>query len=139
MTQLSHFWVCPEELKTGPKTDTGTPMFIVMLFTVAKMWSQPKCLSTEEWMNKMWPAAAAKSPQSCPTLCDPIDGSLPSSPIPGILQAWTLEWVAISFSENVAYTHNTVEYYSALKRKITSYAAMWMNLENIMPSEINQS
>ena len=37
MTQLSHFWVCPEELKTGPKTDTGTPMFIVMLFTVAKM------------------------------------------------------------------------------------------------------
>ena len=43
-------------------------------------------------------AAAAKSLQSCPTLCDPIDGSPPSYPVPGILQARTLEWVAISFS-----------------------------------------
>ena len=43
-------------------------------------------------------AAAAKSLQSCPTLCDPLDGSPPGSPIPGILQARTLEWVAISFS-----------------------------------------
>ena len=43
-------------------------------------------------------AAAAKSLQSCPTLCDPIDGSPPGSPIPGILQARTLEWIAISFS-----------------------------------------
>ena len=43
-------------------------------------------------------AAAAKSRQSCPTLCDPIDGSPPGSLIPGILQARTLEWVAISFS-----------------------------------------
>ena len=43
-------------------------------------------------------AAAAKSLQSCPTLCDPIDGSPPGSPVPGILQARTLEWVAISFS-----------------------------------------
>ena len=43
-------------------------------------------------------AAAAKSLQLCPTLCDPIDGSLPGSPVPGILQARTLEWVAISFS-----------------------------------------
>ena len=42
--------------------------------------------------------AAAKSLQSCPTLCDPIDGSPPGSPISGILQARTLEWVAISFS-----------------------------------------
>ena len=40
----------------------------------------------------------AKSLQSCPTLCDPRDGNLPGSPIPGILQARTLEWVAISFS-----------------------------------------
>ena len=43
-------------------------------------------------------AAAAKSLQSCPTLCDPVDGSLPGSPVPGILQARILEWVAISFS-----------------------------------------
>ena len=58
--------------------------------------------------GKWWPvggslkynaaAAAAKSLQSCPTLCDPIDGSAPGSPVPGILQARTLEWVAISFS-----------------------------------------
>ena len=45
-------------------------------------------------------AAAAKSPQSCPTLCDPIDGSPPGSPVPGILWARTLEWVAMS-SESV--------------------------------------
>ena len=43
-------------------------------------------------------AAAVKSLQLCPTLCDPIDGSPPGSPVPGILQARTLEWVAISFS-----------------------------------------
>ena len=44
------------------------------------------------------PAAAAKPLQTCPTLCDPIDGSPPGSPVPGILQARTLEWVALSFS-----------------------------------------
>ena len=43
-------------------------------------------------------SAAAKSLQSCPTLCYPTDGSPPGSPVPGILQARTLEWVAISFS-----------------------------------------
>ena len=49
-------------------------------------------------MFTMHAAAAAKSHQSCLTLCDPIDGSPPGSPVPGILQARTLEWVAISFS-----------------------------------------
>ena len=48
--------------------------------------------------NCVFPAAAAKSLQSCPTLCNPIDGSPPGTPVPGILQARTLEWVAISFS-----------------------------------------
>ena len=43
-------------------------------------------------------AAAAKSLQTCPTLCDPTDGSPPGSLVPGIIQARTLEWVAISFS-----------------------------------------
>ena len=47
-------------------------------------------------------AAAAKSLQSCLTLCGPRDGSLPGSPVPGILQARTLEWIAISFSNFVA-------------------------------------
>ena len=46
----------------------------------------------------MYPICYAKSLQSCPTLCDPIDGSPPGSPVPGILQARTLEWVALSFS-----------------------------------------
>ena len=46
-------------------------------------------------LNNTAAATAAKSLQSCPTLCDPIDGSPPGSPVPGILQARTLEWVAI--------------------------------------------
>ena len=49
------------------------------------------------WLRVSPAAAAAKSLQSCPTLCDPIDGSPPGFPVPGILQARTLEWVAISF------------------------------------------
>ena len=47
--------------------------------------------------NMLSATATAKSLQLCPTLCDPIDGSPPGSPVPGILQARTLEWVAISF------------------------------------------
>ena len=58
--------------------------------------SPPPLLSTTLLCERS--AAAAKSIQSCPTLCDPIDGSPPDSPVPGILQARTLEWVAISFS-----------------------------------------
>ena len=64
------------------------------------------CVIRQHWrplfmQHSEWPcaaAAAAKSVQSCPTLCNPIDGSPPGSPVPGILQARTLEWVAISFS-----------------------------------------
>ena len=52
----------------------------------------------EEGMAKPHAAAAAKSLQSCPTPCNPTDSSPPGSPVPGILQARTLEWVAISFS-----------------------------------------
>ena len=55
-------------------------------------------LETAEDMLFFPAAAAAKSLQSCPTLRDPIDGSPPGSAVPGILQARTLEWVAISFS-----------------------------------------
>ena len=58
-------------------------------------------------------AIAAKSLQSCPTLCDPIDGSPPGSPVPGILQARTLEWVAISFS-------------NAWKWKVKSLSCVWL-------------
>ena len=62
-----------------------------------KMRVQP--LGQEDPLEKeMAAAAAAKSLQSCPTLCDPRDGSPPGSTVPGIPQARTLEWVAISFS-----------------------------------------
>ena len=62
--------------ETRTERDTCTPMFIAAAAA----------------------AAAAESLQSCPTLCDPIDGSPPGSSVPGILQARTLEWVATSFS-----------------------------------------
>ena len=59
----------------------------------------PSCMiKTGHLPTQSGTAAAAASLQSCPTLCDPIDGSAPGSPVPGILQARTLEWVAISFS-----------------------------------------
>ena len=63
-------------------------------------WGRKESGTTERLTLKTGPAAAAaaKSLQSCPTLCDPIDSSPPSSPVPGILQARTLEWVAVSFS-----------------------------------------
>ena len=60
--------------------------------------SHMTALDLSFFIYKGYAAAAAKSLQSCPTLCDPMDGSPPGSPIPGILQARTLEWVAISFS-----------------------------------------
>ena len=70
----------------------------------------PACLPTVADLTGCWApsrhgeaaAAVAKSLQSCPTLCDPIDSSPPGSPVPGILQARTLEWVAISFSNGEA-------------------------------------
>ena len=54
-------------------------------------------------------AAAAKSFQSCPTLHDPIDSSPPGSPVPGMLQARTLEWVAISFSRGTNHAIKGIE------------------------------
>ena len=65
--------------------------FLVSLIHFPVSYMGPNNIQTQ-------PTAAAKSLQSCPTLCDPIDGSPPGSAIPGILQARTLEWVAISFS-----------------------------------------
>ena len=63
---------------------------VLMLFELSSA-------SLENFVGEIW-SAAAKSLQQCLTLCDPIDGSPPGSPVPGILQARTLEWVAISFS-----------------------------------------
>ena len=67
-------------------------------YITAKMLAAQDSLKLESSLRKSAAAAAAKSLQLCPTLCDPIDGSPPGSPIPRILQARTLEWVAIAFS-----------------------------------------
>ena len=64
-------------------------IFVILIVVVMVLW----------WYTYVAAAAAAKSLQSCPTLCDPIDGSPPGSPVPGILQARTLEWVALAFSD----------------------------------------
>ena len=69
--------------------------------SIANSWKEITALSPKELEyshSLAYDAAAAKSLQSCPTLCDPIDGSPPGSSVHGILQARTLEWVAISFS-----------------------------------------
>ena len=66
---------------------------------VCEIWNKPcPFYESVSFLCPAAAAAAAKSLQSCLTLCNPIDGSLPGSPIPGILQARTLEWTAISFS-----------------------------------------
>ena len=65
------------------------------------------------WLgHRLAAAAAAESLQSCPTLCDPRDGSPPGSPIPGILQARTLEWVAISFSRGIGLVYCDIEWFA---------------------------
>ena len=69
----------------------------IKLPTSAGSWKK------QESSRKTSAAAAAKSLQSCLTLCNPIDGSPPGSAVPGILQARTLEWVAIAFSEKNIY------------------------------------
>ena len=66
------------------------------VFLYTAIWAQTETQWPRLFLNAA--AAAAKSLQSCPTLCDPIDGSPPGSAIPGILQARTLEWAVIAFS-----------------------------------------
>ena len=71
------------------------------LILYEEIWNTDKLINKNQIIGEIvhiYAAAAAKSLQSCLTLCDPRDGSPPGSPIPGILQARTLEWVAISFS-----------------------------------------
>ena len=66
--------------------------------TNLQIWPCNMSLGNDYQVPAAAAAAAAKSLQSCPALCKPIDGSPPGSPVPGTLQARTLEWVAISFS-----------------------------------------
>ena len=86
---LSRVW-----LLATPRTVAHQAQTLSMWFPRPKYWSGLPFLSPTYIPMLCY----AKSLQSCPTLCDPIDGSPPGSPVPGILQARTLEWVAISFS-----------------------------------------
>ena len=79
----------------GVNSHSLSPFFYVHLMKVQGTSRRSEFRNKSMWLLL---AAAAKSLQSCPTLCDSIDGSPPGSPVPGILQARTLEWVAISFS-----------------------------------------
>ena len=96
--ELTHWkrpW-CWERLKVGGEgNDRGWDGWMASSTQWTWVW-----VNSGSWWWTGRPAAAAadKSLQSCPTLCDPIDGSPPGSFVPGILQARTLEWVAISFS-----------------------------------------
>ena len=99
-------------------------MVITDIFITAQNWNCSVCLSVGKWLHKPWhvhtvawdtAAAAAKPLQSCPALCGPRDGSPPGSPVPGVLQARTLEWVAISFS-------NAWEW----KVKVKSLSRVWL-------------
>ena len=75
-------------------------VFRDQLFSIQSyFWDSPSFkLVSSLFIFTIYAVAAAKSLQSCPTLCNPIDSSPPGSPVPGILQARALEWVAISFS-----------------------------------------
>ena len=85
-----------EKLYTVSKTRLGADCSSDHELLIAKF--RPKLKKVGETTIPFTATAAAKSLQSCPNLCDPVDGSPPGSPVPGILQARTLEWVAISFS-----------------------------------------
>ena len=85
----------PEDLP-DPGIEAGSPALQAdSLSTIRKAYYKVRKKKVWYWHAA---ATAAKSFQSCPTLCDPLDSSPPGSAVPGILQARTLEWVAISFS-----------------------------------------
>ena len=88
----------------GKNTEVGCHTLLQGIFPT--QGSNPPLLHLLHWLVGSLPPAPpgkpihgiAKSLQSCPTLCDPVDGNPPGSPVPGILQARTVEWVAMSFS-----------------------------------------
>ena len=92
------------------------------LTKISNFYPQPQLLVTTILLSVS--TAAAKSLQSCPTLCDPIEGSPPGSPIPGILQARTLEWVAISFSDAWKWKIK-VKFLSRVRLLATSWTAAY--------------
>ena len=86
LSRVSRVWLC------------ATPQMAAHQALLSLGFSRQKHWRGLPFYSPVHACMHAKSLQLCPTLCDPIDGSLPGSPIPGILQARTLEWVAISFS-----------------------------------------
>ena len=113
---VNYFWT-PKDTWKVPNTTNHqgnanqnyiAPVRICIIKKTTKNKCWPKCREKGTLLHCCWDYkllhhygkqyATAKSLQSCPTLCDPMDGSPPGSPVPGILQARTLEWVAISFS-----------------------------------------
>jgi hypothetical protein len=90
MIQQSHSWEYPKECNTGYSKGTCTLMFIAVLFTIAKLWKQPRCPTTDEWIKKIW------------------------------------------------YLY-TMEFYSAMKNEMLSFTSKWMELENIILSEVCQA
>jgi hypothetical protein len=90
-TAIPFLGIYPKECNTSYSRGTCTPMFIAALFTIAKLWKQPRCPTTDEWIKKMW------------------------------------------------YLY-TMEFYSAMrKNEILSFAGKWMELENIILSEVSQA
>ena len=83
-------------------TDSFSRVIKTDIFVITTMREVSKQFSKKTKSGTIAAAAAAKSLQSCPTLCDPMDSSPPGSPVHGILQARTLEWVAISLSGTIA-------------------------------------
>jgi hypothetical protein len=91
MIQQSHSWAYIRRNATGYSRGTCTPMFIAALFTIAKLWKQPRCPTTDEWIKKVW------------------------------------------------YLY-TMEFYSAMqKNEILSFSSKWIELENIILSEVSQA
>ena len=104
---VGNHWIYLEFLNSGEKAEVGykrwpgkEKLLLGLSETCQWTWNITRVFHSTPWLLS-WPdcaAAFAELLQSCPTLCDPINGSPPGSPVPGILQARTLQWVAISFS-----------------------------------------
>ena len=105
---------------------------IVYCLSQQASWILSKELHKSGGLCSLYTAAAAKSLQSCPTLCDPIDGSPPGSLVPGILQARTLEWVPISFSKFISISNCFPQNLSLWVRS----QRLSQNIHHILPSKI---
>ena len=131
-----HHWLDRHELEQAPEDGEGQGSLVCSVHGVSRSWTWLSGWITNTSQKSVFEianyscgftylcaaAAAAKSLQSCLTLCDPINGSPPGSPVPGILQARTLEWVAISFS-NAAKWKVKVKSLSRVRPSATPWTA----------------